>query len=331
MAAPRFWGFWTRGKLDLLRSYLAAFAKASKRSPQRIYLDLFAGGPEGRDRLTGELIPGSPRIALSVGQPQFSVLRFFEQEPTASALRSALTAEFPGREFKVIAGDCNETIVDALRDLKNHDRAATFAFIDPDGPDYRWSTIERLAAFKRTGLPKTELFVLVPAPMLIRLLPKDGSVTAKNAKRLTQMFGTDAWEQIYHARVANDLEPAEAREEYVNLVRWRLEHDLRYGWTHPLEVRNTRNVPIYYLVFATDHEVGNKIMTAVYGTASKEFKKLRQEAGQLRLAQEEEARGVLKLLSDDELSDLTSAPEPRGERYAYEPPWVPFVVGGGGR
>lgn len=250
---------------------------------------------------------------------------------STSALRSALMAEFPGREFKVIPGDCNETVVGALRDLKHHDRAATFAFIDPDGPDFRWSTIERLAAFKRTGLPKTELFVLVPAPMFIRLLPKDGSVTAKNAKRLTRMFGTDAWERIYHARVANDLEPAEAREEYVNLVRWRLEQDLRYEWTHPLEVRNTRNVPIYYLVFASDHEVGNKIMTAVYGKASREFGKLRQEAGQLRLAQEEEARGVLKLLSDDELSDLTSAPEPRGERYTYEPPWVPFAMGEGGR
>jgi three-Cys-motif partner protein len=202
MAGPRFWGFWTRGKLDLLRNYLAAFAKASKRSPQRIYLDLFAGGPEGRDRLTGEPIWGSPRIALSVDQPQFSVLRFFEQESVAKALRSALLAEFPGREFKVISGDCNETIVDALRDLESFDRAATFAFIDPDGPDFRWSTIERLAAFKRAGLPKTELFILVPAPMFIRLLPKDGSVTARNVTRLTRMFGTDAWERIYYARVA---------------------------------------------------------------------------------------------------------------------------------
>ena len=37
----RYWGFWTRGKLDILRRYLDAFTTASSGQGERIYLDLF--------------------------------------------------------------------------------------------------------------------------------------------------------------------------------------------------------------------------------------------------------------------------------------------------
>ena len=38
--------------------------------------------------------------------------------------------------------------------------------------------------------------------------------------------------------------PAEAREKYVNLMRWRLESSLGYRFTHPFELRNLRDVPL---------------------------------------------------------------------------------------
>lgn len=44
----RYWGFWTRGKLDLLRRYLDAFTTASKGQNEILYLDLFGGQPENR-------------------------------------------------------------------------------------------------------------------------------------------------------------------------------------------------------------------------------------------------------------------------------------------
>ena len=79
----RYWGFWTRGKLELLRRYLDAFTTASKGVEERIYLDVFGGQPENRDRLTDELLDGSARIALSTANPTFTRLRFFELEPYA--------------------------------------------------------------------------------------------------------------------------------------------------------------------------------------------------------------------------------------------------------
>lgn len=60
----RYWGFWTRGKLDLLRRYLNAFTTASSGQSERLYLDLFGGQPSNRERLTEADLDGSARIAL---------------------------------------------------------------------------------------------------------------------------------------------------------------------------------------------------------------------------------------------------------------------------
>src|SRR5688572_17790134 len=105
----RYWGFWTRGKLDLLRRYLNAFTTASKGQPEILYLDLFGGQPMNRDRLTNEDLDGSARIALTTTDAAFSRLRFFELEPFASRLRESLTADFSGRDFEVVSGNCNTT------------------------------------------------------------------------------------------------------------------------------------------------------------------------------------------------------------------------------
>jgi hypothetical protein len=65
------------------------------------------------------------------------------------------------------------------------------------------------------------------------------------------------------------LSAREAKEEYVNLMRWRLSEGLGYQRTHALELKNTRGGTVYHMVFATDNDAGDKIMADVYAkTAS---------------------------------------------------------------
>jgi hypothetical protein len=40
------------------------------------------------------------------------------------------------------------------------------------------------------------------------------------------------------ARLRDDISAGDAREEYVNLIHYRLEVVLGYRWTHPFEVLN---------------------------------------------------------------------------------------------
>lgn len=306
----RAWGFWTRGKLGILRNYLDAFTTASKSVEERLYLDLFAGEPENVDRITGEAVQGSPWVALSTDDPPFTRLRFFElDEP--HELEAALRAEYPDRDFRVIGGDCNQTIHDVLAELRPLNWVPAFAFIDPNGPDVRWTTLETLAAFKANRRNKVELWMLFPEPMFVRFLRTDGGeVEPDHERRITDMYGTDKWLHIYRARLDGRLAPSEARTEYVNLMRWRLQSVLGYSWTHTLEVHTEQGRPIYHLIFATDHDAGDRIMRHLYGRALDEFPKMRRQAIDQR-------RGALRLFDDEESGEQL-------EEYRYEPPWPPF-------
>lgn len=306
----REWGFWTRGKLEILRNYLDAFTTASKSTEERLYLDLFAGESENVDRITGEPLQGSPWVALSTGEPPFTRVRLFEVT-NPQELEAQLRADFPGRDLLVYPGDCNETIDAALEELEDVSWAPAFAFIDPNGPDVRWNTLEALAAFKAGRKYKVELWMLFPEPMFVRLLRVDGEdVRPQDVDRISAMFGTEEWRAIYEARVREELQPSQARMEYVNLMRWRLESVLAYRHTHPFEVRNEQGRPIYHLIFATDNDAGDRIMSHLYGRALQEFPRMRQQAIDQR-------KGTMRLFDDTEFGT-----EP--EQYRYEPPWPPF-------
>lgn len=312
MTAPRGWGFWTRGKLDILRDYLNSFTTTTKvKAPtERIYLDLFAGREKNVDRITKEPLQGSPWIALSIDDPPFTRLRFFEIA-RARTLEKQLRTDFPGRDLRVYDGDCNQTIHHALVDLKDLNWAPTFAFIDPNGPDYMWSTLEALAAFKAGRKYKVELWMLFPEPMFVRFLcVNGGQVRPEDAERISSMYGTDIWTDIYEARLTGKLAPNEARNEYVNLMRWRLESVLGYRWTHTFAVRNERGGPIYHMIFASDNDAGNRIMRDLYTKALKEFPKMRERAIDQR-------KGALRLFDATEYAEATEA-------YEHEPPRPPF-------
>jgi len=322
LPAERAWGYWTRGKLDILRRYLNAFTTASKSVPERIYLDLFAGEAANTERFTGEPIEGSAQIALTTDNPPFTRLRFFEMPPRAARLRAQIEAGYLGRDAVVLEGDCNENIGAALRDLSSWNWAPTFAFIDPNGPHFQWATIETLAAFKKPGLSKTELWMLFPAGLFSRNLPVSGDVRDRDAALLSSMFGTDEWREIYQGRLDGVLSPGEAREEYVNLMRWRLESALRYRFTAQLEVVNEQGVPLYHMIFATDNDAGTRIMSDLYRRAAAEFPQMRRQARERRRRLHEERGGILRLPGLEE--DLEADAGRRENFYEHSAPTEPW-------
>jgi three-Cys-motif partner protein len=314
--AGRSWGYWTQAKLSVLDEYLGAFVRASSGPSERVYLDAFAGEGSGLDRLSGEAFKGSARIALEVGEPGFTRFRFFEKGWRAGELEARLRADYPGRDIVVSQGDCNETIPRVLSELAALRWAPTFAFLDPDGMELAWSTLRALADHKkgyRTAADKPEykmeLWMLFPSGGLVRTLAlEEGKLTASDEQRATRLFGDESWRPIYDRRLDGRLAGADTREEYVNLMRWRLERDLGYRWSHPLELRNTRGVPLYHMLFATDNEAGTQIMEHVYRAAAGRIPAMQQEA-------RDRARGQIAL-------DLGLDLEPEA-MYRYEPPWEP--------
>ncbi|WP_405086427.1 three-Cys-motif partner protein TcmP [Microbispora sp. NBC_01389] len=299
---PRDWGWWTEQKLDILSDYLAAFTKASTRAGTTVYLDLFAGQSENISReRTGHVIRGSARRALDTSPP-FSVLRFFELTPNASDLDHALRSEYPNRDFRVVPGDCNQTIDQVLHELRPVNWAPTFAFLDQQSTEVKWDTLERLANHKRANKPKVELWLLCASGLLPRGLRLRRSEIDDNvANQMSLMFGTEQWREALAATREGDLTGAEFRDELTNLMRWRLERDLGYKATRVFKVTNTRGSEIFDMIFATDHWVGDKIMRAVYSKAASRQGALRERARQHRKQSREEKAGHVGLFDVDEV------------------------------
>ena len=180
-----------------------------------------------------------------------------------------------------------------------------------------WSTLQALSDYKRGYRPegstkpefKVEMWMLFPSGGLIRTLALDPEKLREvDAERATRLFGTDRWRLIYDARRSGEIQGAVARDRYVNLMRWRLENDLGYQWTHPLEIKNLKGNPIYHMILATDNAAGTKIMSDLYTDAAKRIPKMREEA----LVQQNPVQ-------QERLFEMEMEVEP----YRYEPPWSP--------
>lgn len=318
-APGRSWGYWTRAKLEMLADYLAGFATASKGRSERIYLDAFAGEGSGLDRLTGEKFPGSARIALDAGEGAgFTRFRYFEMGKRASDLQAQLRSDYPGRDIKVYEGDCNVTILAALNELKALNWAPTFAFLDPDGMELAWDTLHALADHKRgyrssaSTKPeyKVELWMLFPTSGIVRTLAlKEEKVSDADIARANRLFGTGGWKPIHELRLAGTINAEEAREEYVNLMRWRLERVLGYRFAHPFELKNTKGSTLYHMIFATDSDAGTRIMAAIYANAAKRLPDMLEEA-RARISGQQTLDLGLELVEPE-------------VGYQYEPPWEP--------
>jgi len=320
MAGKRTWGFWTRGKLNILEKYLNAFLVASRTVDERIYLDAFAGEGHGIDRITGADFKGSARIALEAGDPPFTKLRYFELDNQARQLEASLMKDFPDRDLAVYSGDCNETIGRALADLKSLRWAPTFAFLDPDGMEVAWSTLVALANHKRgyrspgSAKPenKVEIWMLFPTAGLIRTLALDpAKVKSADEDRAGRLFGGEEWRPILELRRAHEIDGTDAREEYLNLMRWQLQEELGYQWTHPFEIKTEHGNPLYHMILATDNKAGTKILSDLYTSAGNEFPKMREEARRQR-----------GLATQERLFEWRDGIA----RYAYEPPWDPPIT-----
>jgi three-Cys-motif partner protein len=277
----RKWGDWSQIKLEALSRYLAAFTTASQKAKGTLYLDLFAGADENTLRADGETLLNSPRRALEA-RPAFTRMVFCElHEGSARNLDRSLHDEHRNRDIVVLPGDCNETMPRYLKSLAAKEpgwrKAPVFAFLDQFSAEIHWETLVTLSRF-REGTSKVELWMLIGDSFMPRgaYAAEDGQpVHPKYAERLDRMFGTTIWRELATGRSDGHLSGKEYKAELVNLMRWRLEKDLGYAVTMPLQFVSDNNKPLYNMIFATDHPVGTKIMKSVFASAWRDLEDMK--------------------------------------------------------
>ena len=140
-------GSWTAEKYRQFQLYAHFFTKGMKgKWGSLVYLDLYAGS--GQSRLeTGEILLGSPLIALSL-DVQFDQYVFCEKnQEKLTALQERVNTRFSQANVRFIQGDCDDPsfqIGDAIPK-----RALTLCFVDPYSIDIHFDTIRSLASGRR--------------------------------------------------------------------------------------------------------------------------------------------------------------------------------------
>jgi three-Cys-motif partner protein len=269
---------WTEEKLIILESYLPAFASAAKKAGGWYALDLFAGPGLNWSEIRNEARDSSPVIALSAAPPPATRLVAAEQHPKSFEALQARTKKF-GDRVRLFNEDANAIVSEMLAEIPR--RAPTFAFLDPEGSELDWKTIEAVAAHKR-GLSPTKIEQLI-------LFPTDTGfmrLTPGYPEKVSRIFGHDRWREIYERRAAGEISADQARTDYVALYAEGL-RGLGYATVLDRQITKANNQPMYFLIFATDHPAGEKIMDHCFDQSRV---RIAEELGQGKLFPMKESR-----------------------------------------
>jgi three-Cys-motif partner protein len=205
-----FGGFWTDQKLRVLSKYLSQYRRIFDRNERArfyevTYLDAFAGTgkiPRAFQDPSPILIPelsipdeefrkGSVRRALEI-EPPFNHYLFIEKDAGKYEELSKIAHEFPNRHVRVLNSDANEALIEWCDNLNCQGERAV-VFLDPFGASVEWNVLQKLAATKAV-----DLWILFPCAAINRMLPAKRKPRTSWTHRLTEVFGTDEWENSFY-------------------------------------------------------------------------------------------------------------------------------------
>jgi three-Cys-motif partner protein len=280
VALQMFGGDWTEEKLRRVQKYLKAYNVALKKQPfTREYIDAFAGTgyreikqPDSQSSLLPELseedcqdfLDGSASIALKV-EPPFHKFTFIERSQSKYEELCKLKDQHPEREISTLRGDANDHIREICSGSWGFRRAVLF--LDPFGMQVTWGTIRAVAS---TGA--IDMWLLFPLGVAVsRLLKKDGNIEESLRRSLDALFGEPSWfDAFYKTETGTDLFGEERRSTYKvdfrSMEKYfidRLKTIFPGVADNPLQLRNSKNVPLYLLCFAAGNERGAPIAVKI--------------------------------------------------------------------
>ena len=287
-------GKWTEQKLLAFEKYVKAYLTIMNTHRNRypvkwklIYLDAFAGSGSREAESTFErqqwladfdiepnefsVYKGAAERVISIGKNEFDYYYFIDRDEKANAnLRKRLLGgdtDDPRLLFR--PGDANDYIKKLGNHLQKNKHHKALVLLDPFGMQINWEALTHLQG------TSTDLWILVPSGVIVsRLLKKDG--TLKYPKRLTDYFGLSEQEiltRFYSEKTEKTLFGDETKrskvekptrriaETYVE----RLQGIFTYVVTEPMVLRNSRGVPIYHFVFASNNKTATKIANDIIG------------------------------------------------------------------
>ena len=276
-------GTWTEKKLNAFSKYVAAYLTIMKKYSywKTIYFDGFAGSGDRRSvensplyralHLTEsdeKLYKGAAERVLSLpDELSFDYYYFIDTNEISLNKLKINLAEFQKSRinpFQFKPGDCNKWLFDLSEAMhKPKSYFAALVFLDPFGMQIKWESIESL---KNT---RTDIWILIPTGVIVnRLLDRNGNL--EHIEILQSFFGLTEDEirkEFYRTQLQQTLfgEDEIIRkidrpiEKIANLYVRRLKTIWKFVTENPLVLKNSKGVPIFHFVFASNNASALKI------------------------------------------------------------------------
>lgn len=269
MTAPVFdeIGYWSELKLDIVEKYGAAYTTALKKTRlKKYYIDAFCGAGVHVSKASKKEVVGSPARALKVSPP-FDGYYFIDLDADKTAYLQTLCAN--RTDVTIYTGDATEYLTSQLLPtikFENYNRA--LCLLDPYGLTLDWS------AMLQAGQSKAiDMFLNFPVMDMNRnaIWRNPENVPQDGIDRMTKFWGDDSWKKAAYIESPQvDLfGPSEMLKQSNDAIVLAFRERLKKiaGFQHvpdPLPMRNKMNAVVYYLFFASQKPVAEKIINEIF-------------------------------------------------------------------
>ena len=212
---------------------------------------------------------GSPRVAVELPTP-FTKYHFIESSNWRIKKLEKLRREFPNHQIEIYPGDCNEVLrTKIVPTLPRTSYKRAIGFLDPFGMELEWSTLEDVA---RAGTIEVFLnFSVMAINRNVRLLRKE-DISPAVRKRMDRFWSTD-WEAELYGQEQTLFGPETVRiKQSGKDLGHRFQKRLKEIFPHctvPVLMTNSKNAPLYCLIFAGHNQTGVKIANDIFGSFAK--------------------------------------------------------------
>jgi three-Cys-motif partner protein len=262
-------GIWSEVKLDIIKKYASAYATimdAQRReripSLRWIYIDAYAGPGYHLSKTSGELVEGSPLIALNT-KPPFHEYHFIDTEARRAKQLRALAGE--RKDVFIYSEDCNRVLLrDVFPRAQYSDYRRALCLLDPYNIDLTWQVIE-VAGKARSVEIFMNLMIMDINRNAMRRNP-DKSIQSK-MDQLTRLWGDESWKEAGYASDRNLFSEPEkvSNEEFAEAFRQRLKEKAGFKYVPtPMPMKTKSNSTIYYLYFGSQNAAGGHIVNDIF-------------------------------------------------------------------
>ena len=256
-------GRWSRCKHAILRDYMVEYAKILAKFPslKPVYIDAFCGAGIAISKESGEVVQGSPLLALDV-RPAFHHYHFIDTDGQKTEQLRRLVGSRP--DVSVYSEDCNQALLKILPKLSYEGHWRGVCFLDPYGLHLNWEVIQMAGQSKTT-----EIFLNFPiADMNRNVLRRDQSKTRPDqAARMTAFWGDETRrDAAFSSRemLFEDLKVKTTNEQLAQAFRERLQKVAGFKFvSKPAQMLNTTGATVYYLFFASQNQTGERIASHI--------------------------------------------------------------------